>query len=232
MDKKQGQGHSRMTPKQKVAKKRRNIIIFIVELFVLAIVVAAAWIVIRFTGTDHTNLDAGMITDPSAELDSDKIYVNPDAGINVSQNGDIEIDPNNPMSGYTQIALFGVDSRSKKLGSGDNRSDTIIIACINNETKEVKLVSVYRDTYLNLSTDYYNKCNGAFAAGGAAAAITMLNTNLDLAITDYVTVGFTGLIDVIDALGGDWIDVKENEIRYLNDYQISMVGTTTDNIAY
>lgn len=232
MDKKQGQGHSRMTPKQKVAKKRRNIIIFIVELFVLAIVVAAAWIVIRFTGTDHTNLDAGMITDPSAELDSDKIYVNPDAGINVSQNGDIEIDPNNPMSGYTQIALFGVDSRSKKLGSGDNRSDTIIIACINNETKEVKLVSVYRDTYLNLSTDYYNKCNGAFAAGGAAAAITMLNTNLDLAITDYVTVGFTGLIDVIDALGGVWIDVKENEIRYLNDYQISMVGTTTDNIAY
>ncbi len=231
MDKKQAQGHSRMTPKQKAAKKRRNIIIFIVELFVLAVVVVAAWIVIRVTGTDHTNLDAGIVTDPNEERDSDKIYVNPDIGANVSD-GNIEIDADNPMSGYTQIALFGVDSRSKKLSSGDNRSDTIIIACINNSTKEVKLVSVYRDTYLNLGTDRYNKCNGAFAAGGAPAAITMLNTNLDLAITDYVTVGFTGLIDVIDALGGVYVDVKESEIRHLNNYQISMVGTTTDNKNY
>ena len=113
MDKKQGQGHSRMTPKQKVAKKRRNIIIFIVELFVLAIVVVAAWVVIRVTGTDHTNLDAGVITDPAAELDSDKIYVNPDAGVNVSQNGDIEIDPNNPIEKLNDVffAILGGNGR-------------------------------------------------------------------------------------------------------------------------
>lgn len=230
MDKKQGQGHSRMTPKQKAAKKRRNIIIFIVELFVLAIVVVAAWIVIRLTEIDHTNLDADLLPDSDEEWEPGKNYVNPDIGVSI-QDDKIVIDEGNPMSGYTQIALFGVDSRTKNLGAGD-RSDTIIIACINNETKEVKLVSVYRDTYLNLSTDRYNKCNGAFAAGGAAAAITMLNTNLDLAITDYVTVGFTGLIDVIDALGGVWVDVKESEIRHLNNYQISMVGTTTDDEHY
>ena len=226
MDKKQGQGHSRMTPKQKAAKKRRNIIIFIVELFVLAIVVVAAWIVIRLTEIDHTNLDADLLPDSDEEWEPGKNYVNPDIGVSI-QDDKIVIDEGNPMSGYTQIALFGVDSRTKNLGAGD-RSDTIIIACINNETKEVKLVSVYRDTYLNLSTDRYNKCNGAFAAGGAAAAITLLTPNPDLAITDYVTVGFTGLIDVIDALGGVWVDVKESEIRHLNNYQISMVGTTTD----
>ncbi len=230
MNKKQGQ--TRLTPKQKAAKKRRNIIIFCVELLVLAIVIFVAWMVIRLTGTEHTNLNAGVISDPSEELDSDKIYINPNIGANVSESGDIEVEDDNPMSGYTQIALFGVDSRAQKLDSGDNRSDTIIIACINNETKEVKLVSVYRDTYLNLSTDRYNKCNGAFAAGGAAAAITMLNTNLDLAITNYITVGFTGLIDVIDALGGVWIDVKQSEIKHLNNYQISMVGTSTDGINY
>ncbi len=230
MNKKQGQ--TRLTPKQKAAKKRRNIIIFCVELLVLAIVIVIAWAVIRLTGTEHTNLNAGVISDPSEELDSDKIYINPNIGANVSDNGNIEVEDDNPMSGYTQIALFGVDSRAQKLDSGDNRSDTIIIACINNETKEVKLVSVYRDTYLNLSTDRYNKCNGAFATGGAAAAITMLNTNLDLAITNYVTVGFTGLIDVIDALGGVWIDVKQSEIKHLNNYQISMVGTSTDGINY
>lgn len=233
MDKKQsqGQGAKRLTPKQKAAKKRRNIIIFIVELFVLAIVVIAAWAVIRFTGTEHTNLNAGMITDSTDELDSNTVYYNPDIGLNVSENG-VTLNEDNPMNGYTQIALFGVDSREKNLSKGDNRSDTIIIACINNETKEVKLVSVYRDTYLNLSNDTYNKCNGAFAAGGAPTAITMLNTNLDLAITDYVTVGFRGLIDVIDALGGVWVDVKESEIRHLNNYQISMVGTTTDGKNY
>lgn len=230
MNKKQGQ--TRLTPKQKAAKKRRNIIIFCVELLVLAIVIVVAWAIIRVTGTEHTNLNAGVISDPEEELDSDKIYINPNIGANVSENGDIEVEDDNPMSGYTQIALFGVDSRAKKLDSGDNRSDTIIIACINNETKEVKLVSVYRDTYLNLSTDRYNKCNGAFAAGGAAAAITMLNTNLDLAITNYITVGFTGLIDVIDALGGVWVDVKQSEIKHLNNYQISMVGTSTDGINY
>lgn len=232
MSKKQGQSRARLTPKQKAAKKRRNIIIFCVELLVLAVVIIAAWAIIRFTGTERTNLSAGVMEDPNAEKDSDVIYINPNIGANVSDEGKIEVEDTNPMSGYTQIALFGVDSRAKKLSSGDNRSDTIIIACINNETKEVKLVSVYRDTYLNLSTDYYNKCNGAFASGGPSAAITMLNTNLDLAITNYVTVGFTGLIDVIDALGGVWVDVKESEIRHLNNYQISMVGTTTDNVNY
>ena len=233
MDKRQAQGQTqkRLTPKQKAAKKRRNIIIFIVELFALAIVVIAAWAVIRFTGTEHTNLNTGMITADMDELDSDTVYYNPDVGVTV-EGDDVVLSDDNPMNGYTQIALFGVDSRAKKLGKGDNRSDTIIIACINNETKEVKLVSVYRDTYLNLSTDTYNKCNGAFAAGGAATAITMLNTNLDLAITDYVTVGFAGLIDVIDALGGVWVDVHENEIRDLNNYQISMVGTSSDGINY
>ncbi len=60
----------------------------------------------------------------------------------------------------------------------------------------------------------------------------MLNTNLDLYITDYVTVGFWGLIDAVDKLGGVMVDVAENEISFLNDYQISMVGTSQDGINY
>ena len=51
--------------------------------------------------------------------------------------------------GYTNIALFGVDSRDGNLGEG-NRTDCIIVASLNNETKEIKLVSVYRDTLLDL----------------------------------------------------------------------------------
>ena len=125
------------------------------------------------------------------------------------------------MKGYRNIALFGVDSRKGKLGKGQ-RTDTIMIASINMDTKKVKLCSVYRDTYLNLGTDSYNKANSAYANGGAEQALNMLNWNLDMNISEYMTVGFDALIETIDALGGVDIDVHENEISYLNDYQRSM----------
>ncbi|MEI3211165.1 MAG: LCP family protein [Lachnospiraceae bacterium] len=131
------------------------------------------------------------------------------------------------MKGYRNIALFGVDSREGQLDK-KTRSDTIMIASINQDTGERKLASVYRDTYLNLGNDSYNKCNAAYAKGGPEQAINMLNMNLDMNITDFVTVGFAGLTDTIDALGGIQIDVHANEIQHLNNYQISMVGTTKD----
>ena len=77
--------------------------------------------------------------------------------------------------GYTNIALFGVDSRDGNLGEG-NRTDTIIVASLNNETKEIKMVSVYRDTLLNLSEGTYQKCNSAYSYGGPTMAVNMLNT--------------------------------------------------------
>ena len=95
-----------------------------------------------------------------------------------------------------------------------------MIASINQDTGECRLVSVFRDTYLNLSNDSYNKCNAAYAKGGPEMAISMLNMNLDLNITDFVTVGFAGLTDTIDALGGVYIDVDDSEISHLNNYQL------------
>ena len=75
---------------------------------------------------------------------------------------------------------------------------------------------------MNLGNDSYNKCNAAYAQGGPEQAISMLNTNMDLDITDYVTVGFGGLIDAVDALGGIEIEVTEAEISHLNNYQLCM----------
>lgn len=123
--------------------------------------------------------------------------------------------------GYRNIALFGVDATNGRLDR-DTRSDTIIIASINEGTGEIRLCSVYRDTYLNLGNDRYFKCNSSYANGGPELAINMLNMNLDLDITDFVTVGFQGLTDAIDALGGIEIDVKENEIDHLNNYQLTI----------
>ncbi len=214
----------RLTPKQRAARKRRNIIIFIVELFVLAIVVVGAWAIINLTKVEHHELNVGTQDDIDSGTNVD-VVVNKDVYENYTE-------PENPMARYMQVALFGLDSRKRKLGAEASRSDTIIIACIDTQEKTIKLVSVYRDTYLNLTTGTYNKCNGAYAAGGEARAMTMLNTNLDLYITDYVTVGFWGMIDAIDKLGGVWIDVQQSEIVHLNSYQKSMVGTTTDGVNY
>ena len=125
------------------------------------------------------------------------------------------------MKGYRNIALFAVDSRKGKLGKGQ-RTDTIMIASINQDTGDVKLCSIYRDTYLNLGNDKYNKANAAYAQGGPEQALNMLNWNFDMNITEYITVGFDALIEVIDALGGVQIDVAENEIHDLNNYQRSM----------
>jgi LCP family protein required for cell wall assembly len=84
------------------------------------------------------------------------------------------------------------------------------------------MLSVYRDTYLNIGDDNYTKVNAAYASGGPEQALSTLNRNLDLNIEDYVTVGFAGLADAIDELGGITIDVDSDEIEYINAYQKTM----------
>lgn len=127
-------------------------------------------------------------------------------------------------SGYTNIALFGVDSRTDDLLSGNNRSDTIMICSINNRTGDVKLVSVYRDTYLDIGSGELNKCNAAYSYGGPEQAISMLNRNLDLPITDFVTIGFQGLAGAIDSVGGIDLDITEQERGYINQYVHDMAS--------
>lgn len=183
-------------------KKKNKIALFVIEFCVLAVLLLAFWFVNQGTKVDYV------------AIDEENIVIN-DQVQELSETG--------AMKGYRNIALFGVDSRNGELDK-NTRTDTIMIASINQDTKEVKLVSVFRDTYLNLGTDTYNKANSAYAKGGPEQAINMLNMNLDLNITDFVTIGFEGLIDVIDAVGGVEIDVKESEIDHLNNYQISMVG--------
>lgn len=190
---------------RKAKKKQKRIALFIIEILVLAVLVVVLYTVLKTENIQKITVD---------EENINKVF-------------NEKVEENESLKGYRNIALFGVDSREGDLGKG-TRSDSIIIASINEDTGDIKLCSVYRDTYLNLSNDSYNKCNSAYAKGGPEQAIIMLNMNLDLNITDYVTIGFDGLIDVIDALGGVMVDISEPEISHLNNYQISMVGTTTD----
>lgn len=183
--------------REQAKKQRRRIILFISEIIILLLAVVVLYAVLAGTGTGKV------------ELNEKDIIINET----------VQKAEETTMKGYRNIALFGVDSTTGAL-TKNTRSDTIMIASIDQDTGECKLVSVYRDTYLNLSNDTYNKCNAAYAKGGPEQAINMLNMNLDLNITDFVTVGFAGLTDAIDAVGGVYIDVDDSEISHLNNYQL------------
>ena len=189
---------------RKKVKFVKNVPLLIAEIGILLIAIGVMYIVVTTT----TEVDRKAI-------DIENITINDEVVENLNEKEE------STTLGYRNIALFGVDSREGELGKG-TRSDSMIIASINQDTQEIKLISVFRDTYLNLSNDTYNKCNAAYAKGGPEQAISMLNANMDLNITDYVTVGFGGLIDAINALGGIEIDVTESEISHLNNYQLCM----------
>ena len=122
------------------------------------------------------------------------------------------------LSEYRNIAIFGVDSRSNNLEQG-NRSDCIIIASINNNTKEVRLISVYRDTYVQIEGHGLDKITHAYSYGSAPLAIKTLNTNLDLNIKEFVTVNFDSVAEAVDQLGGVNINIEsQEELKYLNSY--------------
>ncbi len=197
-------------------KKKKSaagkIIIFVIELLVLVALLGVLWFVLKGTGNEGVK---------TIDINESEIE------ITIPE----EVKENETMKGYRNVALFGVDSRTGALSS-KTRTDTIMIASINLETSEVKLVSIYRDTYLNQmgNSQNYGKCNAAYAYGGAEQAIKMLNANLDMDITDFMTVGFEGVRDIVDALGGIYISVEEDELAHINNYQ-SMMVTTMDDIS-
>lgn len=196
-----------LTRRQKrlLKKRRRRRILFGIEIVILLILIAGVFIYAKLGKMNFTSLDFSKI------------------GVNSG------VSNNKVMKGYTTIGLVGLDNRSTKLKSGN--SDTMIIASINNDTKKVKLVSVYRDTYLRIGEDsegngQYSKANAAYAKGGAEQFLNMLNTNLDLNVTDFVSVDFQAVAEAVELLGGIDVELKEEEVVHLNNYCVETSKVT------
>ena len=186
-------------------RKKRRKVLFILEIIVLLLFIGGLYVY-------------GQI---SAKLDKIDIQETDLQEQDIVTNGQAP-----QMTGYTTYALFGLDHRSRNEKLNTENSDTIIIASINNDTKAVKLVSVYRDTLLNVKDDTYSKANAAYALGGPAQAVNMLNTNLDLNITDYVSIDFDALVTVVDCLGGLDIPLSYAEIVHMNNYCVETAEET------
>lgn len=197
-----------LTKKQKriLQRRRRRRILFGIEIFILLILIGGVFIYAKLGKMNFTDLDFSKI------------------GVNTG------VSDNNVMKGYTTIGLIGLDGRDGELKSGA-RSDTMIIASINNDTKKVKLVSVYRDTYLRIGEDsegngQYDKANAAYAKGGPEQFLSMLNTNLDLNVTDFVSVDFQAVAEAVELLGGIDVELKEEEVVHLNHYCVETSKVT------
>lgn len=180
----------------KKKKRRRRIGILVAEVLVLSILCVFAYATVKMDKLDFNFLD------------EDKLEVYKDTGP------------------YTNIALFGLDAREGESIESGVRSDSMMIASINNETNEVKVVSIFRDTLLKQQDGTFDKANAAYSYGGPEEAIALLNRNLDLDIKNYMSVDFKALSDVIDALGGLELELTAEEVVHMNNYCVETSEVT------
>lgn len=201
-------GQNKAAKKAMKAKKRkRKIVLVCVELLVLFGVLAWIW----------------------ANGKMDKINTDETFQSEEVKNEELTEETRDVLGEYTTIALFGLDNRENNSYNSGN-SDVIMVARVNKDTKEVRLVSVYRDTFLKMAdlenTEAYSKANAAYAMGGPKQAVRMLNTNLDLDIEEYVSFDFDAVAEAVDILGGIEIEVTDEEVAHLNNYCIETSEVT------
>ena len=198
--------------KKKKNRRKKRIVLFVMELLILACLAVGVFV--------FAKVNAGLRN--FQQLDTADENQNMD---NVQMNEGVAVDK--VMSGYTNILLLGLDHREDESFDYCN-SDTMMICSINNDNGEVRLVSVYRDTYLNINPETYDfqKANAAYCWGSAAQCISMINKNLDLNITDYVAVDFKALAVLVDDIGGIDVTLTELEIGHLNNYCVETSRVT------
>lgn len=204
MDREVQNKHKKGMTKRKKRQRRKIIIVVIVVLLALLMIPLA------FSWSKYDKMGKVVINDKEVKIN------------------ELSPETKKAMKSYENIALFGLDNRD--MGSLERgNSDTIIVVSINKDSGEIKMASVYRDTYLDIDENKFRKANAAYANGGPKQAIDMLNKNLDLNITDYVSVDFGALVEAVDLLGGIEIDeLDASEAKWLNAY----VDDTVKNTGY
>ncbi|PNH18178.1 hypothetical protein B6K86_09425 [Lachnospiraceae bacterium] len=183
-------------------RARRILILAVLEVFVLAGIFSYSYVLRQYHKIQRPDFEVKNVE--NTELTSEDIQ---------------------KMKGYWNIAVFGVDSRNSSVGRGYN-SDVIMVVSINRETGEIRIASVFRDSYLSLGNGSYNKINQAYAIGGPEQAVRALNQNLDLNITDYVTFNWKAVATGVNILGGVDLEISKPEFRYINSYITETVKGT------
>ena len=187
-------GGKRYQKKQKGKKGKIAGIIVAIILILLVILLGVG-----------TGMVAGKISKINFDkLDKGDLDVNEDLYTEVSDNVSKE-----EFEKIKNVALFGIDG---------GRSDTIMIASINQVDKTIKLISIPRDTYVSVAGHGKTKINHAYAYGKEQLALKTINSNFGLNISEYVTINFKGLINVINKIGGIELNISKAEKDYINEF--------------
>ena len=205
-------------------QKRKRIAVLVVQIVVL--IFLAVVLIFAIRGTQLL----GLINRVETNSDNIKTSSEANAQYNTSSSTTSESETQtdtNQYTGYDVIALVGLDTRGD-ISDDDysENSDTMILCVIDHNTKSIRLCSVYRDTYLNVGKDYYGdpdyytKANAAYNLGGPEQFLSMINLNLDLNVTQFVTVDFAVLTECIDRLGGLDIAMTREELIHVNNYNV------------
>lgn len=141
---------------------------------------------------------------------------------NYNQNGDFGQQTPGDLSvptdidfpeGITNVALFGIDSRSNNM---KGLSDSIMVISVDANNNTIKLISILRDSLVKVEGHGYQKINAAYNLGGPTLAVKTLNQTFDLNIVDYATVDFVGMSQIIEAVGGIDTVMTKAEVENAN----------------
>lgn len=191
---------------EKERKKKR----FITVPRVIIAIVVVIILIITITIFAITSTLSNMM---KMELDESDLAVNDELYDELTEYGITKKE----FDSIINIAFFGSDSRDlNNMNSG--RADTIMIISVNPTKKSIKMISIPRDTYVNVPGYGKTKINHSYAYGQEQLAIKTINSNFGLNITEYVTINFEGLINVINAVGGVDINISKEERDVLNEY--------------
>ncbi|SHJ85172.1 transcriptional attenuator, LytR family [Clostridium amylolyticum] len=190
--------------------KKRNIVIIILLVFLLLISSFVGYYIYAFYRDSHVAQEPNTISNIDEEKDENG------EKLNLQE-----------VKGITNILLIGSDARP---GDDTSRSDSIMILTIDNVHKKIKTTSVQRDSYVNIPGHSQQKINGAFAYGGARLLEKTLELNFKLKIDNYVIINFDGFKNIIDAIGGIDVEIKDYEINEINKYILDAGGSESDFI--
>ena len=197
-----------MAGKNRKKKRKGARALFIVEIIVLLVLVGGIFLFAKITDSFknfyHYEPEKREETALPEQEEERFVEINP---------GVLE---DEKLSGYRNIAFVGLDTRDGNLEYA--LSDTMLIASINNDTQSVRLLSIYRDTYLDVGDGRFTKANAAYSSNSAEGLMSMMNRNLDLSISDYVVVDFNAVAEMVDDLGGISITMTAEEVGHMNNY--------------
>lgn len=183
-------------------KSKSKVIIFSV-VCIISIITILGIFAGRLVLKKISNLTIKQLDESDLEV-NDEIYMKISNSLTKSEYNEIK-----------NIVLLGSDSES----IGDppqGRSDTIIIVSINPKYKSIKMISIPRDTYAEIPGYGNNKINHAYAWGKEQLALKTINLNFETNFTQYISIDFSGMINVINDIGGIDLCVSKEEVEFIN----------------